>query len=210
MKRMFLLTVLAVLAITGCQQAKPVKTIENLKAGIVGETTASAKYAAFAVRAQEEGNEAVAKLFLAASKAEGIHAANHRKVLEGLGEKMDEFVPSFDVKTTLENLQAAVEGETYEVDTMYPQFLLDAETEKVEKATQTFTWASDTEKIHLDFYKNAVASIVVSASDKTAPSALVLPAGYAVCPICGNTYDSAAMDDKCAFCQTEKEKFIMI
>lgn len=207
---MFLLAVLAVLAITGCQQAKPVLTIENLKAGIVGETTASAKYAAFAVKAQEEGNEAVAKLFLAASKAEGIHAANHRKVLEGLGEKMDEFVPGFDVKNTLENLQTAVEGETYEVDSMYPQFLLDAETEKVEKATQSFTWASDTEKIHMDFFKNAIASIVVSASDNTAPSALVLPTGYAVCPICGNTYDSAAMDDKCAFCQTEKEKYIMI
>jgi len=210
MKRMLLLAALAVLAITGCQQSKPVKTIENLKAGIVGETTASAKYAAFAVKAQEEGNEAVAKLFLAASKAEDIHAANHRKVLEGLGEKMDEFVPSFEVKTTLENLQAALEGETYEVDSMYPQFLLDAATEKVEKATKSFTWASDTEKIHMDFYKNAIASIVVSASDKTAPAAIILPFGYAVCPVCGNTYDSAAIDDKCAFCQTGKDTFIMI
>ena len=207
---MLLLAALAVLAITGCQQSKPVKTIENLKAGIVGETTASAKYAAFAVKAQEEGNEAVAKLFLATSKAEDIHAANHRKVLEGLGEKMDEFVPSFEVKTTLENLQAALEGETYEVDSMYPQFLLDAATEKVENATKSFTWASDTEKIHMDFYKNAIASIVVSASDKTAPAAIILPFGYAVCPVCGNTYDSAAIDDKCAFCQTGKDTFIMI
>jgi rubrerythrin len=209
MKKLLLLAVLAVFAFTGCQQAKPVKTIENLKAGIKGETTASAKYAAFATKAQEEGNLAVAKLFEAASKAEGIHAANHKKVLEGLGEKMDEFTPEFEVKTTLENLQAALTGETYEIETMYPQFLADAATEKVEKATQSFNWASDTEKKHQEFYKNAITSMTPPA-DPAKPSTIVLPSGYAVCPVCGNTYDSAAIDDKCAFCQTPKDTFIMI
>ena len=209
MKKLLLFAVLAVFAFTGCQQAKSVKTIENLKAGIKGETTASAKYAAFALKAQEEGNVAVAKLFEAASKAEGIHAANHQKVLEGLGEKMEAFTPEFEVKTTLENLQAALDGETYETETMYPQFLADAATEKVEKATQSFTWASDTEKKHQEFYKNAIASMA-PVTDPAKPSTIILPAGYAVCPVCGNTYDIAAIDDKCAFCQTPKDTFIMI
>jgi len=50
-----LLSIVALVAFTGCSQPKPVKTIENLKAGIKGETTASAKYLAFAEKARMEG-----------------------------------------------------------------------------------------------------------------------------------------------------------
>jgi len=75
----------AMLLIFGCA-TKPVKTIENLKAAYNGESTASAKYAAFAEKAKAEGLDTVAVMFLATSKAEAIHAANHLKVLEKLGE----------------------------------------------------------------------------------------------------------------------------
>ena len=203
MKNIFLFAFIGLIAFTGCQQIKPVKTIENLKAGIRGETTASAKYAAFAQKATEEGNANIARLFLAASKAESIHAANHRKVLEGLGEKMEDFTPEFEVKTTAENLQAAIEGETYESTTMYPQFLADAKAEKVEKATKSFTWAFDTEKKHQQFYTKALAALNANTQN-------TLPMEYAVCPVCGNTYDKATVEEKCAFCQTGKDKFFLI
>lgn len=203
MRNILIFTVIGLIAFAGCQSPKPAKTIENLKAGIKGETTASAKYAAFAQKAREEGLDTIAKLFDAASKSESIHAANHTKVLEELGEKMDAFTPEFEVKTTAENLQAAIDGESYEVSTMYPQFITDAETEKVEKAKKSFTWASDTEKKHQQFYSNALQALKEN-TEKT------LPFEYAVCPVCGNTYSKAAMDEKCAFCQTSKDKFIMI
>ena len=203
MKNILLIAFIGLMAFTGCQQPKPVKTTENLKAGIKGETTASAKYAAFAQKATEEGNANIAKLFLAASKAESIHAANHRKALEGLGEKMEDFTPEFDVKTTAENLQAAIDGETYEFTTMYPQFLADAKAEKVEKATKSFTWAFDTEKKHQQFYTKALQALTANAQN-------TLPLEYAVCPVCGNTYDKGTIDEKCAFCQTSKEKFLSI
>src|SRR5665647_832832 len=203
MKTIFLFTIVAIFALTSCNEAKPVKTIENLKAGIKGETTASAKYAAFSLKAKEEGHEAISKLFAAASKSESIHAANHRKVLEDLGEKMEDFKPEFEVKTTAENLQAAIDGEGYEVATMYPQFLADAKAEKVEKAVKSFTWAFDTEKKHHEFYVKALAA-VKSNTENT------LPFEYAVCPTCGNTYDKASLTEKCDFCSTAKEKFIMI
>ncbi|MEN6618789.1 MAG: rubrerythrin family protein [Rikenellaceae bacterium] len=164
MKNLLLLAVIGLFAFTGCQQQpKPVKTIENLKAAIKGETTASAKYSAFAIKATEN-HPAIAKLFEAASKAECIHASNHRKALESLDEKMEEFTPEFEVKTTLENLQATVQGETYEIEAMYPRFLADAAAEKVEK-----TIISIFEKIEQ------------SENDKNP-----LPTGYVVCPICGN------------------------
>jgi rubrerythrin len=203
MRNVLIMAVIGLIAFTGCQPPKPVKTIENLKAGIKGETTASAKYAAFAQKAREEGLDTIAKLFDAASKAESIHAANHSKVLEELGEKMEAFTPEFEVKTTAENLQAAIDGESYEVSTMYQQFLTDAAAEKVEKATKSFNWASDTEKKHLQFYSNALQAL--NANNEKS-----LPFEYAVCPVCGNTYDKAAMDEKCAFCQTSKDKFIII
>ena len=111
--------------------------------------------------------------------------------------------PEFEVKTTAENLQAAIDGESYEVSTMYAQFLADAATEKVEKATKSFTWASDTEKKHMQFYTNALQALN-AGGEKT------LPFEYAICPVCGNTYDKAAMDEKCAFCGTSKDKFIIL
>ena len=203
MKKFFLFAFVSLIVMAGCTQPKPVKTIENLKAGIKGETTASAKYAAFAEKARAEGLDTVAKLFDAASKAESIHAANHLKVLEGLGEKMEEFKPEFEVKTTAENLQAAIDGESYEVATMYPQFLADAKAEKVEKAVKSFTWAFDTEKKHQVFYQKALAAVQDNAEN-------TLPFEYAVCPVCGNTYDKATIEEKCDFCGTIKDKFIKI
>jgi rubrerythrin len=203
MKNILLFAVVSLFAFGSCTQQKPVKTTENLKAGIKGETTASAKYAAFALKAREEGHENIAKLFEAASKAESIHATNHKKVLDELGGKMEDFKPEFEVKTTAENLQAAIDGETYEVTTMYPQFLTDAKAEKVEKAEKSFTWAFDTEKKHQKFYTQALESLKANTEN-------TLPLDYLVCPVCGNTYDKAVVDEKCAFCLTSKEKFLTI
>jgi rubrerythrin len=197
-----LLSVISVIAVTGCKKSTPTKTIADLKEGIVGETTASAKYAAFAQKAREEGCDTIAKLFEAASKAEAVHAANHKKVLEALGEKMDDFTPQFEVGTTAENLQAAIKGESYEVDTMYVKFLEDAKAEKVEDAVKSFTWAYDTEKKHRDFYQKALQAFNVNNES-------TLPYSYAVCPVCGNTYDEATVEEKCAFCLTPKEQFVV-
>lgn len=202
MKNLFLFAFVGLIALNGCQ-SKPVKTIENLKAGITGETTASAKYAAFALQAREEGKDTIAKLFEAASKSESIHAANHKKVLTELGETMEDFTPEFVVKTTAENLQEAIDGETYEVATMYPQFLSDAVNEGVLNAQKSFTWALDTEMKHQEFYNKALQALSTNTVN-------TLPFDYAVCPVCGNTYDQANMDANCAFCQTSQEKFILI
>jgi len=190
-------------AFWSCNRVEPVKTIENLQAAFIGESTASAKYAAFAQIAADAGNTAVALLFKTASKSESIHATNHGKVLEGLGTQLPVVNPEFTPGDVLANLNAALEGETYEVTTMYPGFIESAKAEKVKKAEKSFNWAVDTEKKHQVFYTNAIAAM-------TNMTEAGLPTGYAICPVCGNTYDAAAMDDKCAFCQTTKDKFIMM
>jgi len=200
------LLVAAMAVMTSCNQTvtkKAEKTIENLKAAITGETTASAKYAAFAEKAKQEGFEPVSKLFLAASKAESIHAGNHLKVLEDLGVKMDSIKPEFEVKTTAENLKAAIEGETHEANVMYPEFIKTAEAEGVTNAVTSFTWALDTEKKHRDFY--------ITALDKVnKKDVMSIAVQYFVCPKCGNTFELTATPDKCDFCMTPKDKFIKI
>lgn len=187
--------------LSSCSSPKPAKTIENLKAAFKGESTASAKYAAYAAKAQEEGLPAVAVLFEAASKAESIHADNHAKVLEKLGEKTDPVTPVFEVKSTKENLLDAINGEGYEMTTMYPGFIATAKEEKCKEAITSFTWAMDTEKKHHNFYQAALTTL--DAGDIT-----TLPASYYVCPKCGNTYDAANVKPECDFCQTKQEKYI--
>ena len=186
--------------VTGCTQ-KPVKSIENLKAAYNGESTASAKYAAFVEKAKAEGLDTVAVMFMATSKSEAIHAANHRKVLEKLGEKIEgPQIGTFEVLSTAENLADAIKGETYEIETMYPEFIATAEKEKCADAVKSFTWAIDTEIKHQGFYKVALGA-VNSGGEKT------LPVQWFVCPVCGNTYDGTSVAPKCDFCMTPKEKF---
>ena len=203
----FIFCIVAASAImTSCNNAgtkKAEKTIENLKAAITGETTASAKYAAFATKAKEEGYEPISKLFMAGSKAESIHAANHLKVLESLGVKMDSVKPSFEVKTTAENLKAAIEGETHEFTVMYPDFIKVAETEGITDAVTSFTWAMDTEKKHKDFYAAALDKL-------TKNDVKSIAAEYYICPKCGNTFELSGTPEKCDFCMTPKDKFIKI
>ncbi len=199
--RNLLISLLCLLSFSGYCPPRSTSTIKDLKDGIKGETTASIKYAAFAQKARQEGQINIAKLFDAASKAENIHADNHKKVLNEMGEKMDNFTPQYEVRSTADNLQSALDGETYEVTTMYPKFVKDAEQENMAKAKKSFTWAFDTEKKHQQFYSAALQSLK-SNSVKT------LPSRYAVCPVCGNTFDISKVDNRCSFCYTSKTKFI--
>jgi len=199
--RLIMLTLAAVM-ILGCAP-NPAKTIENLKAAYNGESTASAKYAAFAEKAKEEGLDTVAVMFLATSKAEAIHAANHLKVLVKLGVKLEgPEIGTFSVMGTSENLADAIKGESYEVETMYPGFMATAEKEKVSDAVKSFSWANDTEKKHQDFYKKALDSLNSGGESG-------LPVSWLVCAVCGNTYDLASVPASCDFCMTAKEKFIV-
>lgn len=194
---------LSLLLLTNCTNPKPNKTIANLKEAIIGETTASAKYAAFAQEAAVYGNDTIENLFKATSVSEAIHAANHRKALIQLGETIDNFSTSYKVKSTNENLQIALDGETYEVTSMYPPFINSASMETQEGAKQSFKYAFDTEKKHQILFTKAL-----EANKRNNRSNLSY--NYFVCPICGNTYEEESLEDKCAFCQTSKELFLGI
>jgi rubrerythrin len=158
------------------------KTEQNLQDAFAGESQANRKYLAFAKKADKEGYKQVAKLFRAAAEAETVHAHNHLKQLDG-------------IKSTKENLEAAINGESFEFQTMYPQMIKDAEEEGNKGALRSFNFANDVEKIHAALYQKALDNIGSNEE-----------ADYFVCEICGYTAEGEA-PDKCPVCSAKKELF---
>lgn len=202
MKKILTLAVMAAtIAFTSC--SAPTKTIENLKAAIVGESNASAKYAAFSTRAQVDSLPAIAAMFAATSQAEAIHAANHLAELVALG--VTDFTPVIDsviVDSTLANLYSAKNGEEYEVMTMYPEFIEIAKTESANGAIQVFDWAMKAEDKHAKFYITSIQTLEGATSESG------LPTSWVVCSKCGDTYVAGTEGDACALCATSADKFI--
>lgn len=207
MKKIVVIVCIAFVAaamLVSCGSKKPEKTIQNLKDAIAGESMASAKYAAFAKAAREEGYANVAKLFEATSKAEEIHVNNHKKVLEQLGETTEVTQDSIKIGTTAENLLVAIDGETYETSTMYPEFVKTAGEEGVQDASTSFNFAMTAEQKHAGLYKEVLETLNTVASDST------VSAKWLVCPRCGDVYAGETTITACNICGTPLESFIVV
>jgi rubrerythrin len=173
-------------------------TLENLQAAFNGESNASARYAAFAVKAREEGYRQVEKLFLAASKAEEIHAAKHAQVIRRMGGTPQARIETPQVLSTAENLRAAVQGETYERDVMYPAFITKAQQESNREALVAFKRALLAETEHARMYQAALDNLEAWR----AVTMVIL-----VCEECGFTTEDPAVK-RCSACGYPREQFI--
>ncbi len=162
------------------------KTKENLQEGFAGESMANRKYLAWGKKAEEDGFPQVAKLFRAVAEAETIHAHNHFRAMGAIG-------------TTAENLQAAIGGEHYEANTMYPNFLKEAKDEGENKAAKSFEWAMEVEKGHEVLYQEAAANLGKETESYD----------YYLCPVCGYTHPRNA-PDKCPICGIPKDRFFVV
>jgi rubrerythrin len=181
--------------------AAAASTLDNLQTAFNGESNASAKYTAFAKKADEEGYGKVASLFRAAARAEQIHAANHAAVIRKLGGAPKADVKTPEVKTTKENLQAAIAGESYERDTMYPDFLAKARKDANKDALETFNFAKAAEAEHAKMYSEALAKLDALKGSKGIT--------YYVCTVCGFT--TAKLDfEKCVVCFNPKDKYTTV
>ncbi len=176
-------------------------TVENLQAAYNGESNAAAKYAAFAVQADRQNFAHVASLFRAAGKAEEIHAKNHSEVLRKMGAEPKADVKTPEVGTTAENLQKAIEGESYERDTMYPNFIRQARDAGNVAAVRTLNLARSAEAEHALLYQAAYESLKDGASGATQ---------FFVCPVCGFTRSGSTGMANCPACSTKMEEFIVV
>ena len=161
------------------------KTQENLMAAFAGESQANRKYLAYAKQAEKDGLNQVAKLFRAAAEAETIHAHAH---LRNAGK----------VKSTMENLEDAIAGETYEFTKMYPDMLADAEDEGESNIKRHLSWVNAVEEVHANLYKKALAA-----------KGAVADVDYYVCSVCGYTHEGPYAG-KCPICNAADSAFYKV
>jgi rubrerythrin len=162
------------------------KTLENLKEAFAGESQANRKYLAFAQQADADGYPQVASLFRAAAAAETVHAHAHLRAMNGVG-------------STEENLRAAIEGETHEFESMYPDMISKAKEEGFRRAEQSFDYANQVEQIHANLYEKALQGLDEGLE----------PVEYYVCPVCGNTFEGERTEP-CPICQTIAKRFFKV
>jgi rubrerythrin len=173
------------------------ETLKNLQEAYNGESNAHVRYLAYAEKAEEEGYGQVASLFRAAARAEEIHRDNHAAVIRQMGGTPQNEIETPLVKSTLENLQASIEGESYERDVMYPQFLEEANKAGNKEAVRTFQWAMKAEAEHAKYYQEASSNLAAWKGESKA---------FYVCPECGFT--TAVIDfENCPKCGEPKEEF---
>ena len=159
-------------------------TTKNLKDAFAGESQANQKYRAFAKKAEKDGFANIARLFQATAEAERIHAEGHLKALEGVG-------------STADNLQAAIDGETYEFTEMYPPMVEQAEADN-HKAKRMFKYATEAEAIHAKLYQQALEAVQQGKD---------LDVDFYLCPVCGYI-EFGQPTEECPVCGTKPEKFV--
>ena len=171
-------------------------TLENLKAAVCGETGASAKYAACAAAAKEQGFDQIARLFEATSAAEQIHIGLEAGVIAEIEPGYER--PTADAPELEEidlNLIASANGEIFETSDMYPGFIAKAQEEGNDKAVQVFTKAKLAEAVHAELYMDAYNNIDAPTDEP-----------YYLCPICGYIHKGDDFE-KCPICFTPADKF---
>jgi len=160
-------------------------TKNNLQDAFAGESQAHMKYRAFSEKAEKENLPNIARLFRANAFAEVIHATNHLRKLDG-------------IKSTAENVAAAIEGETFEVEEMYPAYITVAQMQGEKGAETSASWAMAAEKVHAGLYKKARVSLQDGEDVVFKP--------IQVCQGCGWTQEGEA-PDPCPVCGAPKSMF---
>ena len=164
------------------------RSTQSLKNAFAGESQANRRYLAYAKKADEEGLTQVAKLFRAAAEAETIHALNHLRIMG-------------EIKSTAENLDAAISGETFEYKIMYPEYLSIAKQEGNRQAAWSFDVANKVEQVHAGLFSKALEAL---KSKKE-----IAKVDYYICSVCGNTVEGTA-PEKCPICGAPKTKFFEV
>ncbi len=162
-------------------------TLDNLKGSFAGESQANQKYRAFAKKAEQDGFPNVARLFRTTAEAERVHAEGHLRAMEGIG-------------STADNLQAAIEGETYEYTEMYPPMLEQAIADD-HRAKRMFGLAMKAEEVHARLYTLALEAVQQGQD--------LAETKFYLCPYCGHI-EFGSPPDPCPICGAKAESFIQV
>src|SRR5574344_1780142 len=124
------------------------QTEKNLQEAFAGESQARNKYTYFASKAKKDGYEQIAAIFEETAGNEKEHAKLWLKYLQG-GE----------IKSTMDNLKAAAEGENFEWTDMYARMAKEAEEEGFTEIAAKFRMVGAIEKLHEARYRKMLKNI---------------------------------------------------
>ncbi len=159
-------------------------TENNEKAAFAGESQAHMRYRIFAAAAAREFPN-IARLFQAISFAEEVHASNHLRALSGIGD-------------TVQNLETAIAGETWEVDEMYPSYRAVADMQGERGALRAIDWALAAERVHATLFGDAKAAVQAGKDVEIGP--------IHICSNCGYT-GVGEVPDRCPLCGVPRDRF---
>jgi rubrerythrin len=122
-------------------------TLDNLSTAMHGEAFAYVKYLLYAEHARKGGNKELADLFEKTAHTERFEHFAEEAQLAGL------------VGNDVDNLKDAINGESYEVDTMYLEFAEKAKVAGDAAAADRFEEIRHDEIGHRDAFKIALAKL---------------------------------------------------
>jgi rubrerythrin len=170
-------------------------TVKNLITAFECESNVHAKHMAFAAKAEAECLFEAASLLRAIARSEKINANNHARVIRRLGAEPEARLQEVEVKTTLENLTATLEEEVYEIDSMYPRFLVENRSTD-NSAARSFTWALEAKKTHVRLLIEIIKQMELGTNAPPTGAALE----FYVRPVCG--YVSRSPEpERCWVCE---------
>jgi len=164
------------------------KTEKNLMAAFAGESQARNKYDYFAKVARKENLLYIAKIFEETAMNEHQHAKDEFKELKGIGD-------------TEENLLAAMEGEKYETEEMYPEFAQIAIEEGFDEIADMFKQIAKIEKEHQERYARLLDMLKKGTVYKREKKVKW------VCSKCGFVHYGEEPPEVCPACKHPKEYY---
>ncbi|MGM0393618.1 MAG: rubrerythrin [Thermodesulfobacteriota bacterium] len=180
---------------------KGTQTEKNLLTAFSGESQARNRYTYFASAAKKEGYVQISDIFTETANQEKEHAKRLFKFLEGGEVEITAAFPAGVIGTTLENLKAAAEGESYEWNEMYPEFAATARKEGFDAIAAVFEAIAVAEKQHDKRYKDLAANIEAGkVFKKDAPTTWR-------CRNCGYLHEGTEAPDMCPACAHEQAHF---
>ncbi|MBU1934922.1 rubrerythrin family protein [Patescibacteria group bacterium] len=178
------------------------ETIQNLTKAFIGESQARNRYTIYAKVAKKEGYEQMSEIFLTTADQEREHAKWLFRMINDLKKESSKNLDTINVDVgaptimsdTKENLKAAIAGEHYEYESMYPEFADTAEKEGYPDIAKRLRAIANAEEHHEERYKKLLKELEGGTVFKKAEETTW------VCSKCGHTHTGNEAPDACPSC----------
>jgi rubrerythrin len=174
---------------------KGTQTEKNLLTAFAGEAQARNRYTFFASAARKEGYEQIANIFTETAGNEKEHAEIFFKYLKGGDVEITAKYPAGVIGKTVDNLEAAANGEKMEWSEIYKEMEATAKNEGFTDIATSFKEISEVEEAHEKRYRKLKANIVKGE---------VFKKNKVVrwkCTNCGYIHEGTEAPDECPACK---------